>query len=306
MFLFAPPTRITTEVHFRLPDRFRQKQRTEWSEPNRLGQEVDCFIEGPSFDRDGNLYFVDIPFGRIFRLTPERQCDLVVQYDGWPNGLKIHKDGRIFVADYKRGLVLVDAKTGTAAPILGSRHSEGFKGLNDLVFGKDGACYFTDQGQTGMHDPSGRVYRLGADGRLDLLMSTIPSPNGIVLNMAENRLFVAVTRQNAVWRAPLMRDGSVSKVGTYLQLSGGQAGPDGLALDREDGLYVCHLGIGVWRFDANGIPTHLIEACVGHHMTNLAFGGPDNRQLFITESDTGSILRCEAPVPGKPMFSHAA
>ena len=67
-------------------------------------------------------------------------------------------------------------------------------------------------------------------------MSTIPSPNGIVLNMAENRLFVAVTRQNAVWRAPLMRDGSVSKVGTFLQLSGGQAGPDGMALDREDGL----------------------------------------------------------------------
>jgi gluconolactonase len=306
MFMFAPPTRIKTEVHFRLPDRFRTKARTDWSEPNRLGQEVDCFIEGPSFDRDGNLYFVDIPFGRIFRLSPQGECDLVAQYDGWPNGLKIHKDGRIFVADYKIGLVLIEPKTGKATPILGSRHSEGFKGLNDLVFGKDGACYFTDQGQTGMHDPTGRVYRLGPDGRLDLLMSTIPSPNGIVLNMAENRLFVAVTRQNAVWRAPLMRDGSVSKVGTFLQLSGGQAGPDGMALDREDGLYVCHLGIGIWRFDGNGIPTHLIEPCVGHHMTNLAFGGEGNRQLFITESDTGTILRCEAPVPGKPMFSHAA
>ena len=305
MFVFAPPVRIKTEIHFRLPDRFRQKQRSAWSDPNRLGQEVDCFIEGPSFDRAGNLYFVDIPFGRIFRLTPERECALVAQYDGWPNGLKIDKDGRIFIADYKRGLVLLDPNSGKAEPILATRNSEEFKGLNDLVFGADGACYFTDQGQTGMHDPTGRVYRLEPGGRLDCLMHTIPSPNGIVLNNAENRLFVAVTRQNAVWRAPLMRDGSVSKVGTFLQLSGGQAGPDGLAIDREDGLYVCHLGIGVWRFDANGIPTHLVEPCVGHHMTNLAFGGPDNRQLFITESDTGSILRCDAPVPGKPMYSHA-
>jgi gluconolactonase len=305
MFVFAPPVRIKTEIHFRLPDRFRTKQRSDWSDPNRLGQEVDCFIEGPSFDRAGNLYFVDIPFGRIFRLTPAGDCALVAQYDGWPNGLKIHRDGRIFIADYKRGLVLLDPASGKAEPILATRNSEGFKGLNDLVFGADGACYFTDQGQTGMHDPTGRVYRLDAAGRLDCLMHTIPSPNGIVLNMAENRLFVAVTRQNAVWRAPLMRDGSVSKVGTFLQLSGGQAGPDGLALDREDGLYVCHLGIGIWRFDANGIPTHLIEPCVGHHMTNLAFGGPGNRQLFITESDTGSILRCDAPVPGKAMFSHA-
>ncbi len=305
MFLFEPPIRIKTEVHFRLPDRFRHRQRTQWSDPNRLGQEVDSFIEGPSFDRAGNLYFVDIPFGRVFRLSPAQECDLVVQYDGWPNGLKIHRDGRIFIADYKRGLVVLDPRTGKQDFVLASRNSEGFKGLNDLVFAGTGDCYFTDQGQTGMHDPTGRVFRLQPSGRLDCLMDTIPSPNGIVLNTAENRLFVAVTRQNAVWRAPLMADGSVSKVGTFLQLSGGQAGPDGMALDREDGIYVCHLGIGVWRFDANGIPTHLIEACVGHHMTNLAFGGPDNRQLFITESDTGSILRCDAPVPGKPMFSHA-
>ncbi len=305
MYVFQPPGRIRTEVHFRLPESFRKMQRTEWSDANRLGQAVDCFIEGPSFDRAGNLYFVDIPFGRIFRLSPRGQCDLVVQYDGWPNGLKIHKDGRAFICDYKRGLMVLDPDTRQAQPLLATRHSESFKGLNDLVFAANGDCYFTDQGQTGMHDPTGRLFRLSAAGRLDCLIDTIPSPNGVVLNNAENRCFVAVTRQNAVWRAPLMADGSASKVGTFLQLSGGAAGPDGMAVDREDGLYVCHLGIGIWRFDANGVPTHLIEACVGHHMTNLAFGGPDNRHLFITESDTGSILRAEAPVPGKPMYSHA-
>lgn len=304
MFVFAPPVRVPTEVYFRLPDTFRRKQRTAWSDPNRLGQEVDSFLEGPSFDRDGNLYFVDIPFGRVFRLSPRLDCELVAQYDGWPNGLKIHRDGRIFICDYKRGLLLLDPHRGVVEPILASRNSENFKGLNDLVFAANGACYFTDQGQTGMHDPTGRVFRLSPAGRLDCLMDNIPSPNGIVLNNVENRLFVAVTRQNAIWRAPLMTDGSVAKVGTYLQLSGGHAGPDGLAIDREDGLYVCHLGIGIWRFDANGMPTHLIEACTGHHMTNLAFGGPENRHLYITESDTGSILRAEVPVPGKTMYSH--
>lgn len=305
MYIFQPPVRVRTEVHFRVPDSFRKKQRTAWSDPNRMGQPVDCFIEGPSFDRAGNLYFVDIPFGRIFRLSPQGACDLVVQYDGWPNGLKIHKDGRIVIADYKRGLMVLDPERGEIKPFLINRHSESFKGLNDLVFAANGDCYFTDQGQTGLQDPTGRLYRLSAAGRLDCLCDTIPSPNGVVLNTAENRCFVAVTRQNAVWRVPLLADGSATKVGTFLQLSGGAAGPDGLAMDREDGLYVCHLGIGVWRFDANGVPTHLIEPCVGHHMTNLAFGGPDNRHLFITESDTGTILRAEAPVPGKPMYSHA-
>jgi gluconolactonase len=147
--------------------------------------------------------------------------------------------------------------------------------------------------------------RLSADGkRLDCLIDNIPSPNGIVLNKAENQLFVAVTRQNAVWRAPLMTDGSVSKCGVFLQLSGGNGGPDGIALDDEDGLYVCHLGIGIWRFDSNGIPTHLIQPCVGDHATNLAFGGRDNRTIYITESDSGTILRAQVPIPGNVLYSH--
>ncbi len=305
MFNLNPFERVKTRVHFRLPDKFRKKTRTAWSEVNRIGQEeLDSFLEGPSFDRAGNLYFVDIPFGRIFRLSPQGECDLVCQYDGWPNGLKIHKDGRIFICDYKNGLMQLDPRRGTVEPVVTTRHSEGLKGVNDLVFGADGSCWFTDQGQTGLHDPTGRVFRLRPDGRLDLMISTVPSPNGLVLNMKENRLFLAVTRQNAVWRCPILSDGTFSKVGTFIQLSGGHGGPDGMALDQEDGLIVCHLGIGLWRFNPHGVPTHLIEACVGDHMTNIAYGGPGNRTLYITESDTGSILAAELPVPGKVMYSH--
>ncbi len=87
MFMFAPPTRIRTEVHFRLPDRFRTKARTDWSEPNRLGQEVDCFIEGPSFDRDGNLYFVDIPFGQPSYCTTRSHAPLGERRKMRPNGM---------------------------------------------------------------------------------------------------------------------------------------------------------------------------------------------------------------------------
>ena len=118
-------------------------------------------------------------------------------------------------------------------------------------------------------------------GGLDHLLNNVPSPNGLVLNMKENRLFLAVTRQNAVWRCPIMTDGTMSKVGTYIQLSGGHGGPDGMALDEEDAIIVCQLGVGVWRFDSDGMATHLITGRVGHHLTNVAYGGPGNRTLFI-------------------------
>jgi len=73
----------------------------------------------------------------------------VTQYDGWPNGLKIHRDGRIFIADYKRGLMILDPGTGKVEPLLETAFSEGFKGLNDLHFADNGDLYFTDQGRAG-------------------------------------------------------------------------------------------------------------------------------------------------------------
>ncbi|MGZ8264021.1 MAG: hypothetical protein ACXW2I_07445, partial [Burkholderiales bacterium] len=69
----------------------------------------------------------------------------------------------------------------------------------------------------------------------------------------------------------------MSKTGVAIQLSGGVGGPDGIKMDAENGLLVCHLGVGVWRFDANMLPTHLIhsEDHRHHHLSNVAYGGPD-------------------------------
>lgn len=66
-----------------------------------MGQLLDFPSSKGSFDRAGNLYVTDIPFGRVFRISPAGEWTLVTEYDGWPNGLKIHKDGRIFITDYK-------------------------------------------------------------------------------------------------------------------------------------------------------------------------------------------------------------
>ena len=183
-------------------------------------------------------------------------------------------------------------------------YSEGFKGLNDLHFASNGDLYFTDQGQTGIADPTGRVFRLRANGALDRLVLNVPSPNGITLNTQEKHCFVAVTRSQQIWRLPLMADGSVSKTGVAIQLSGGAAGPDGIEMDAENGLAVCQLGVGVWRFDANMLPTHLVhsEDHKHHHLANIAYGGPDRKTLYITESMSGDVLVAPMPVAGKLMY----
>lgn len=293
---------LKAEVFTSLPGKFRNRQRTAWSDHNRHGAEVDGFLEGPSFDRDGNLLVVDIPFGRVFRIDPDGDWELVVQYDGWPNGLKLRKDGRGYVADYKRGLMMLDPAKGEIEPLLETAYSEGFKGLNDLHFANNGDVYFTDQGQTGISDPTGRVFRYRTDGCLERLAVNVPSPNGITLNSKENQLYVAVTRSQQVWRLPLMTDGQPSKTGVAIQLSGGPAGPDGLEMDGEDGILCCQVGIGIWRFDANFLPTHLIVGGEGRFMTNIAFGGPDLKTLYATDSINGDIMKVDVPFAGKRLL----
>lgn len=305
--MYAPPPVIDTEVFARVPEHFRVRGRSsKWAEVQRGGKPTPVFLEGPSFDRHGNLYVVDVAWGRIFRISPGGGFTLVIEYEGEPNGLKIHRDGRIFVADFRHGIMLLNPDRGTVEPVVQASEFGPFKGVNDLVFASNGDLYFTDQGLTGLQDPSGRLYRLRADsGRLDMLLQGIPSPNGLVLGLDEDVVFVNVTRDNAVWRVPLNASGAAFKVGAYIRLSGGN-GPDGLAIDEAGGLAIAHLGLGsVWIVNAIGEPVARVNSCAGLGTTNLAYGGADRRTLYITESETGQILTAAVPTPGRLMFSHS-
>lgn len=301
MGFFAPPPVIKTEVFASLPKKYRDRsQRKPGSAPRFHA--FDSFLEGPSFDRDGRLYVVDIPFVRVFRVSSKGDFDLVTQYDGEPNGLRIHKDGRIFIADYKNGIMVLDPRSGTIEPLIEYRHTERLRGVNDLVFAANGDLYFTDQGLTGLQDPTGRVYRYTADGRLECLLYNAPSPNGIALSPKDDTLYIAMTCTASVWRMPPTGDGS-AKVRIFTQMVCG--GADGLAVDESGNLIIANVQAGkLWVVDKRGEPIYRIESCGSDLTTNVAYGGPDRKTLFITDSENGDILVAQMPHPGKLLFSH--
>lgn len=293
--MFAPPKILTTQVFTRLPEHFRKPSAdSEWHRHQPGGLWAHSLLEGPVLDGQGGLYCVDIPWGRVFHISAEGTFRLVATYDGEPNGMKLLPGGELLIADYKNGLVRLDPATGAISPQLTRVRLERLKALNDLTLSRNGEIYFTDQGLTGLHDPTGRVFRQRRDGHVDCLIANGPSPNGLVLSLDESVLYVAMTRANAVWRVPLMADGTVAKVGVYVQLSGG-GGPDGLAMDSRGRLAIAHIGLGVvWLMSPRGEPLYRIESCAGTHTTNMVFSA-DETQLFITESETGSILVAEIP-----------
>ena len=299
MNFFQPPSLRDTEVFSRMPQRFRRTGiRSDWADANRSGQDTESFLEGPVFDSAGNLYVTDIPFGRIFRIDPKGEWEQVAEWAGEPNGMKFLNERELLVTDYRNGLMLCDIASGDVRPYLERRNSERFKGVNDLIFDSRGNLYFTDQGQTGLHDPTGRLYRLRPEGRLDLLLANVPSPNGVALSPDERVLYLGVTRGNAVWRVPLLDDGSVSKVSAFFT-SYGPSGPDGLAMDQKGRLIVANPGLGfAWVLNHRAEPEIVLRSCAGASLTNIAFGGSQRKTLYCTESVSGSVLRAELDVPG--------
>jgi gluconolactonase len=286
--IHPPPTAVPLEVHARLPEELAG---------NRLGKEADpqlahlpWFIEGPVADETGTLHIVDLAWGRILRMAPNGEVTVVADYEGRPNGLALDHDGTLLVADRTQGLLRLDPGDGTLSVVANEVRNTSFLGLNDLVMSRSGTLYVTDQGNSGLQDPNGQLLRF-RDGVGTVILGNIPSPNGLALDDAEETLYLAATRDNAIWRVPLS-ESPVSRVGRYLHLSGG-VGPDGIATGPLGTLLVAHLGMGVvWIFDERGVPVLVLQSPIGRYTTNVTFV-PDSRRVFVTESVSGCVLTAD-------------
>ena len=147
--MFAPPPVIDSSVFLEVPKALWRSGTNQWVESQSGGAADADLPRGPSFDREGNLWVTDIPWGRLFKITPKGEISIALEYDGEPNGLKFHKDGRAFIADHKHGIMVFDPRTGRIDRLLDRVGGERFKGVNDLVFAMNGDLYFTDRGRPG-------------------------------------------------------------------------------------------------------------------------------------------------------------
>jgi gluconolactonase len=295
----------TATTFAKLPDELSQLERmSPWAAQVLDTSHVKSFFEGPCITPDGDLLVSDLAHGRIFVVSPTGEFSVYAACGGEPNGMAFDRSGALFVADYQNGIVRYDPATGHMVLVADRYRHERFHGVSDLVFSSTGALYFTDQGQSDLAHPDGRVFELRPDGDICLLMDRIPSPNGIALSLDESTLYVAVTRANAVYRIPLLSSSKVGKVGIHLNLSGGSGGPDGLAVDSGGWLAVARYGMGrVTLFDDTGVKRQTIEIPTGLGVTNICFS-LTKPQLFITEASSGSIMVADVPHVGKRALWH--
>jgi lactonase len=274
-------------------------------------------LEGPAFERSGDLLFCDVSGRRVLRLTPHNQLSTVIHLsDGAPGGLAVHKDGRIFIAAMniatRTGFIVSVEPDGTKMQTIVPVTAHYMP--NDLVFDTHGGLYFSDFRGIST-EPTGGAYYVSPDAKT--IMTVLPHlamANGIALSPTGKELWVTEFSRNLLHRVQLVDPTTIAPFGTAIAYQFTGPAPDSMRSDSDGNLYVAMYGQGrVLVFNSNGIPIGQVllpGRDEGHNLqsTNMAIKPGTNDLLIVTSDGNGgqgaTIFHAKTFAKALPLYSH--
>jgi gluconolactonase len=273
------------------------------------------FPEGPIAMADGSVILVEIQGERLTRVAPDGRKETLAETGGGPNGAAIGPDGAVWITNngggpfkperYSGGSIQrYDLASGELATVYEACEGKRLLAPNDLVFDRQGGCWFTDLGLSDAEGHKfGALYYASADGStIRRERQRLMSPNGVGLSPDERVVYVADTHLARLWAFDVEAPGKLAPAEGFApgrvvcNLPGYQA-LDSLAV--EAGGKVCVATIfngGITVFDPDGGFEHL--PMPDPFCTNICFGGTDMCDAWITASGTGRLYKARWPRPG--------
>ena len=268
-----------------------------------------AFTEGPTVDRDGNVYFTEMVFERIMKLTPKGVLSVFREHSNEANGLLIDPQGRLIACEgaestrmgvmqkFKPQVTRTDLKTGKMEVLADNYQGKPFVGPNDVTIDGKGRLYFTDL--TG-----GAVYRIDAPGNITRILNTpdIQRPNGIQVSPDDKTLYLieangAEGGARMIRKYDLQPDGTVRNMKVHYNFYPGRSA-DGMSIDTQGNLYAS-AGMGQLRGTSETLATKTGIYVISpegkllkfipipeDYITNNAFGGADMKTLYVTAGKT--------------------
>jgi signal peptidase len=259
-------------------------------------------IEGPTVDASGNLYVVNFgqsgTIGKLAAGAAQSQLFTSLPTGSIGNGIRFDRQGRMYVADYKKHNVWVIEPGETTPKIY--FHSDRFNQPNDLAIAADGTLYASDPRFAS--PAGGQIWRItrGADGKGQGEVMSSPRrlgvTNGLDLSPDGETLYVSESNSRQVWAYRLdgnkLRDPRLVKGFPDFEV-------DGLRTDIDGRIYLARLLAGkIAIIGADGSLQREV-AMNGKQPTNLTFGGPDGRTVFVTQKEGRFIEAFRVDRPGR-------
>jgi len=251
-------------------------------------------VEGPASDAQGNIYAVN--FARqqtIGRVTPDGKGEVFVELPGTStgNGIVIGRDGTLFVADYVgHNILRVDPKSRAVSVFA---HDDRMNQPNDLALAPSGDVYASDPN---WKESTGQVWRASPTGKLSLVATNLGTSNGIEVSPDGKTLYVNESVQRNVWAFTIEPDGSLTRKRLLKKFD--THGFDGMRCDVDGNLYITRHGKGtVVKLSPAGEVLREVDV-LGSKPSNLCFGGPDGRTIYVTEVDHRRPVQFRVDRPG--------
>ncbi len=272
------------------------------------------FPEGPAFDRSGNLYVVEIQGGQVSRVSPDGKLSVFAHTGGGPNGAAFGPDRNLYVCnnggfpqpgrERERGRVERISPSGEVSVFLDQIDGQPLASPNDLCFDAQGNVYFTDPvwGANLDDAPPGSVCFTDLRGNARRLHTGLKFPNGIGVTPDGSRLIVCESLTSKLHVFEIREPGRVGPPREFADLGRGVI-PDGFAFDEAGRVLCAGFRSGKLHvFPAEGgAPVAAIEL-EDPQVTNLCFGGPERRTIYVTESGRGRVVALEWERPGHRLF----
>jgi sugar lactone lactonase YvrE len=251
-------------------------------------------IEGPACDAHGNVYAVNYERQQtIGKVTPDGKAAVWVVLPGKStgNGIVFDRQGTMYVADYVGHNVLkIDPRTRKVSVFA---HNDKMNQPNDLAIAPDGTLYASDPN---WGDGTGQLWRIDRRGGTHLLADKLGTANGIDVSPDGKTLYVNESVQRNVWAFAIAPDGSLGRRRLLKKFK--DFGFDGMRCDAAGNLYVSRYGKGtVAVLSPRGEVLREIDV-LGKSPSNLCFGGPDGRTVYVTEVEHRRLVRFRVDRPG--------
>lgn len=252
-------------------------------------------IEGPAFDKSGNLYVVNFQKdGTIGLVKPDGAVELFITLPegSTANAIQFDSKGDMYLADFTGHNVLkVDMKTKKVSTYV---HNDGFNQPNDICINKKDQLFASDPN---WKDGNGKLWRVDKGGKAVLLTDQMGTTNGIALSPDEKTLYVNESKQRKIWSFAVDKKGNISNKTLFAEFE--DFGFDGMKCDNQGNLYVCRYGKGVIAvLDSKGKMIREVQL-KGKGCSNIVFGGLNGKLAFITLQDRKGMEKFRNDIPGK-------